>query len=182
MGDMLNNLQPFQKEICVVYSTGLVITALSAIYFGIIGYPLVNKAFETLNIKTPPLYMISIFLPYGILIGEVLWLFIGKKERNLYILLCCECIFVGIFSFVRYIITIPFSGHTIILFFYLLHQASNNKFRYSFRILIGAVVLIITILYKIIFWNDPFTFLLGALLGTAIWIPGYLYRVIKARK
>jgi len=181
MKDMLDNLKPSIKEILVVYITGLIITASSSIFFGIIGYPLVNTASETLSIRTPPIYMVSIFFPYGILIGETIWLFLGKKERHLSFLLLIECILVGMISFARYIIIIPFSGHAIILFFYLPHQTFNNKSKYLLRLLIGALILIITMIYKIFLWNDVYTFIFGALLGTAIWIPGYLYRVKKIR-
>lgn len=173
---MLTNLKPSIKEPLIVYGTGLIITVLSGIFFSIRGYPLVTTATETLNIISPPLYMISIFLPYGILIGEVIWLWNEKKEHNFYILLLIECIIVAIFSFTRYIISIPFSGHTIILFFYLSHQAISNRFHHPLRFLIGIIVLIITMIYKIILWNDPITFLLGALLGIALWLPEFLYQ------
>jgi len=164
------------KELIIIYGTGLIIVILSVIFFSIRGYPLVNTATETLNISTPPLYMISIFVPYGILIGEVIWLWNEKKERKTYILLFIECIIVGFFSFIRYIISIPFSGHAIILFFYLFHQVTNSRFKHPLRFLIGIMVLIITIIYKIFLWGDSITFLLGALFGMILGLPGFLYR------
>ena len=176
-----NILKPPLKETLIVYAIGLIITILSAIFFSIRGYPLVNTATETLNIVTPPLYMIPIFLTYGILIGEVIWIWNEKKERAICILLLFECISVAILAFMRYIINIPFSGHTIILFFYLLHQVVNNRVQYPLRFIIGIVVLIITIIYKIFLWNDAFTFLLGAILGSTLWIPGFLYRLKKGK-
>lgn len=120
--------------------------------------------------------MISIFFPYGILIGEVIWLWNEEKEDHIYMFLFLESLIVGIFSFIRYIISIPFSGHAIILFFYLFHQTINNRFKHPLRFLIGIVVLIITIIFKIFLWYDPVTFLLGALLGISLWVPGFLYR------
>ncbi|MFW9999494.1 MAG: hypothetical protein ACFE9Q_04940 [Candidatus Hodarchaeota archaeon] len=164
------------KELTIIYGIGFLTLILSAIFFAIRGYPLVNTATETLNISTPPLYMISIFLPYGILIGEVIWLWIKRKEGISYFLLLIETAIVGIFSFIRYIINIPFSGHAIIIFFYLLHQIINRKYKSSIRILIGVLVLIIIIIYKIFLWNDPITFLLGTILGIILWVPGFLYR------
>ena len=176
-----NILKPPLKETLIVYAIGLIIIILSAIFFSIRGYLLVNTATETLNIVTPPLYMIPIFLTYGILIGEVIWIWNEKKERAICILLLFECISVAILAFMRYIINIPFSGHTIILFFYLLHQVVNNRVQYPLRLIIGIVVLIITIIYKIFLWNDAFTFLLGAILGATLWIPGFLYRLKKGK-
>ncbi|MGB5911000.1 MAG: hypothetical protein WBH31_07405 [Promethearchaeia archaeon] len=165
-----------------MYATGVILTILSAIFFSIRGYPLVNTATETLNIISPPLYMISIFLPYGILIGEVIWIWNEKKERALCILLLFECISVAILAFMRYIITIPFSGHAIILLFYLPHQVVNNKAQYPLRLIIGIVILIITTIYKIFLWNDPITFSLGAIVGIVLWIPGFFYRLKKVKK
>ena len=182
MNVVLKKLKPSVRELLIIYSTGLITTILSALFFTIRGYPLVATATETLNVYTHPLYMISIFLPYGILIGEIIWLWNEQNEKFNYILLLIECIIIGIFSFIRYIVSIPLSGHAIILFFYLFHQAFNNRFNHPLRLLIGIAVLIITIIYKIYLWNDPITFLLGALLGIALWIPGFLYRLKIGRK
>ncbi|MFX1589626.1 MAG: hypothetical protein ACFFC1_15860 [Promethearchaeota archaeon] len=177
-----NILKPPLKEPLIVYATGVIITIFSAIFFSIRGYPLVNTATETLNIATPPLYMISIFLPYGILIGEIIWIWIEKKNRDIFILLLLECISVALLAFLRYFINIPFSGHAIILFFYLPHQLVNNKNQYPSRLIIGIVVFIITIIYKIFLWNDPITFVLGAILGFVLWIPEFLYWLKKVKK
>ncbi|MFX1291069.1 MAG: hypothetical protein ACFFAG_08940 [Promethearchaeota archaeon] len=158
----------------------MILIILSIIFFSLRGYPLVTTATETLNIDTPPLYMIPIFLPYGILLGEVIWMWNEKQKRITYILLFIESVALGIFSLIRYIIGIPFSGHAILLFFYLPHQAINNRFQYPLRFLIGITVLIITGYYKIFLWNDPTTFLLGAVLGVILWVPGFFYRLRKA--
>jgi hypothetical protein len=37
--------------------------------------------------------------------------------------------------------------------------------------------LTITITYKIIIWNDPITFFLGAILGIVLWLLGGIYRL-----
>lgn len=176
---MLTNLKPSIRQSLIVYGTGMILTILSIIFFSVRGYPLVSTATETLNIVVPPLYMIPIFLPYGILLGEVVWMWNEKQKRGATILLFIESIVVGIFSFIRYIIGIPFSGHAILLFFFLPYQAINNRFQYRLRFLIGIIVLFITGFYKIFLWNDFITFLLGAVLGITLWIPGFLYRLKK---
>ncbi|MFW9828958.1 MAG: hypothetical protein ACFFEY_15320 [Candidatus Thorarchaeota archaeon] len=175
-------LKPKIRTFIIVYGTSLIVLSLSVLYFAIKGYPLVTTSTETLPIETPPLYMISIFFPYGILLGEVIWLWNEKKESIYFILLFIECIIIGFFSFIRYIIGIPFSGHMIILMFYLLHQLFNNRFQYELRFLFGIVVLIITICFKIFVWGDPITLLLGTLLGFCFWLPGFLYRQKKIQK
>ena len=174
---MFKNLTQEVKELIVIYGTGLIITIFSGIFFFIIGYPLVVTANGTLNIKTPPIYMIPIFILYGILIGELIWIWNEKEKSKLFTLFFFECIIVAAFSFIRFIIGYPFSGHTIILFFYLPHQAINNRFQHPLRFLIGLIVLLITGIYKLFLWNDPITFLLGVILGIALWLPGFLYRL-----
>jgi hypothetical protein len=176
MGNMFKNLKISIKEPLIIYTTGIIITILSLIFFTIRGYPLVVTASETLDIITPPIYMISIFLPYGILLGEVVWMWIERGESKLCVLLLLECIIVAIISFTRYVVKIPLSGHGIIILFFLLHQMINNKFQKPLRIVIGIVVLVIIMIYKIFFWDDPTTFILGALIGVILWVPGFLYR------
>lgn len=176
---MLTNLKPSIRELVIVYGIGLILTILSLIFFLIRGFPLVSTATETLDIVTPPLYMIPIFLPYGILIGEVIWMWNEKQKGVEYFLLLSECGVVGLVSFVRYIVGIPFSGHAILISFYLLHQIINNRFHYKMRILIGIIILCITGIYKIFLWDDLITFLLGTLLGIILWLPGFLYRLKK---
>jgi hypothetical protein len=176
---VLTNLKPSIRELVIVYGIGLILTILSLIFFLIRGFPLVSTATETLDIVTPPLYMIPIFLPYGILIGEVIWMWNEKQKGVEYFLLLSECGVVGLVSFVRYIVGIPFSGHAILISFYLLHQIINNRFHYKMRILIGIIILCITGIYKIFLWDDLITFLLGTLLGIILWLPGFLYRLKK---
>ncbi|MFX1418556.1 MAG: hypothetical protein ACFE9N_06520 [Promethearchaeota archaeon] len=174
---VLSKLKPSVKKPLIIYCTGLILVILSALYFFIRGYPLVTTATETLSIYTPPIYMIPVFFPYGILIGEVIWSWNEQKKKSNYILLLIESIIIGIISFIRYFISIPFSGHAIILSFYLLHEVVNNRLNYPLRILIGIAILVLTLIYKIYLWNDPITFLLGATLGIALWIPGFLFRL-----
>ncbi|HEY0089287.1 MAG TPA: hypothetical protein VGB37_10610 [Candidatus Lokiarchaeia archaeon] len=41
----------------------ILITALAALFFQIVGYPFVITSKETMEIVAPPIYMIPIFLP-----------------------------------------------------------------------------------------------------------------------
>ncbi len=173
------NLKPAIKESLFIYVSGLLLVLVSFCYFSIMGYPLVRTATQTLNVIAPPLYMVPIFFPFGMLVGEIFWIWEQNKEFSKMLLLLVECSLIGFFSFLRFAIYIPLSGHTIILFFFLMHQGINNRLKYPVRVFIGIIVLIITSVYKLFLWNDPFTFLLGALLGVGIWLPGYLIRLRK---
>ncbi len=166
-----------RNEFLVIYSSGVIITSLAFIFYHIRGYPQVITATETLDLIVPPIYMIPIFFPFGILIGELLWNWIQDSPLDLNILLAIECGMVALISFIRYVFLIPFSGHTIILGFYLPYQISTNKQSNQIRILIGLVVLGLTMYYKLFLWKDPITFTLGFILGIMLWIPGHLYRL-----
>ncbi|MFX1377187.1 MAG: hypothetical protein ACFFA0_15385 [Promethearchaeota archaeon] len=179
MNYFLTKLKPSVRKVTIIYSTGVILTLLSVIFFSIKGYPLVSTTTETLDIVTPPLYMIPIFFPYGILLGEAIWMWNEKQKQSRCILLFIECGIIGIMSFIRYIVGIPFSGHAILISFFLLHEAVNNKFHYLLRFLIGMITLFITAIYKILLWRDPITFLLGILLGLVLWMPGFFYRLKK---
>ncbi|MFX1394749.1 MAG: hypothetical protein ACFFAH_14405 [Promethearchaeota archaeon] len=180
--DIIRSLNSNIREKIIVYSTGLLITALAGLFFYIVGYPRVVTANETLELIAPPIYMIPIFLPYGILIGELIWSLMIKVDPKILILFFIECTIVAVLSLFRYVLGIQYSGHTLILAFYIIHQIITNKNQYPLRILIGFLVLFITIIYKIIFWNDPITFSFGLILGIAIWLPGYIYRMKYYKK
>ena len=171
---MQNKTKPSIKELLIVYGAGLIMTLFSIIYFSIQGYPLVNTATEVLTLYTPPIYMIPIFFPFGMLLGEIIWLWYQKISYKILLLYSIEVLIIGIVSFVRYEIAIPFSGHAIVIFYYLAHQIFNNANKYKFRILIGVAVLIITFIFKIFLWVDSLTFILGGLLGGVIWLLGFL--------
>lgn len=85
LGKIFKNLRNSIKEPLIIYTTGIIITILSFIFFTIKGYPLVATTSDTLDIITPPIYMISIFLPYGILIGEVVWMWNEKGESQRFV-------------------------------------------------------------------------------------------------
>jgi hypothetical protein len=164
------------NEWLVIYGSGLILTLLALLYFTIIGYPLVNTTIETLNLRTPPIYMIPVFFTYGILLGEICWLWIKKERKKSYLLLI-QCIIVGLIALTRYTLLIPFSGHAIILFFYLIHYLFIVDKKYLLRILIGFIILGITMFYKMFIWSDLFTFLLGGMVGAIISLIGIVYKI-----
>ena len=152
-------------------------TFLALIYFTIFGYPLVITANETLSIYTPPIYMVPLFFPYGILIGELSYCLISRKsERIIFYIMFIECLIIGGLSFIRLVAIVPFSGHTLIISFYIFHQMFNNYYKYLLRIVIGLLVLFIVIIFKLFLWNDLVTFFSGAVLGIIFWIPGFYLR------
>ena len=177
MREMEKLINLLKNEPFLVYGAGIVMTILSWIYFTITGYPLVITVNETLSIYAPPIYMLPLFFPYGILIGELTYcLFFRKNQSFLFYILLIECILTGGLSFIRLFSIVPFSGHALIIFFYLFHQVFNNHYKFLMRIIFGLVVLIIVIIFKFFIWNDPITFLIGSALGIIFWIPGYYLR------
>ncbi|TFG25936.1 MAG: hypothetical protein EU533_00385 [Promethearchaeota archaeon] len=163
----------------IIYGSASIITILSIIYFQVIGYPIVNTATGLIPTLTPPIYMIPVFFPYGILLGEILWFWIKKEEFTFSFILLFECLIIGLISFIRYSIIIPFSGHAIIISFYLIHYLITIEKKYQVRILIGLVVLGITLLYKLVIWNDPLTLILGGILGALVSLIEIVYKFKK---
>ncbi|MFW9991522.1 MAG: hypothetical protein ACFFD4_05645 [Candidatus Odinarchaeota archaeon] len=167
---------PSIAELAVVFGTGLVVTVLAGIVFQLRGYPRVVTASATLDVLAPPIYMIPVFFPYGILLGEVIWIWREKGDQKLATVLFIECVVIGAISFLRYVTGIPFSGHMVILAFFLLHEAVTSKLQHPIRLIIGTVVLLLTTVFKIVIWKDPLTYILGMMLGILLWFPGQVIR------
>ncbi|MEJ2279229.1 MAG: hypothetical protein P8Y70_16035 [Candidatus Lokiarchaeota archaeon] len=79
------------KEKFLIYGTAILITFLAFIFFQVTGYPRVVTAIETLEIAASPVYMIPIFFPLGILLGELIWLLFNKETLNRFYLLFAQC-------------------------------------------------------------------------------------------
>ena len=167
----------FEYESLVIYGCGLFVPFLATLYFQLTGYPNVVTATGDLGFPTPPIYMIPVFIPFGILLGETY--FLRLKKENSWLFLLLECFFITILALLRIFIQVPISGHAVIISLYLLHQVFTNRNQYPFRVLIGILVLIETMTYKIIFWDDLTTLIFGLFCGSGIWFLGFF---LKARE
>jgi len=173
-GEVSANIELRRKELYFSTMMGIVFSIIASVYFYFTGYPLVNTATEILNLVTPPIYMLPVFFPFGILVGDVIneWL---KKEQGKAILLFSFVIIIGGYSFFRLISNIPLSGHAIIITYYLLYEIFYRKRVSLTRMLAGVIPYSITIFYKFLIWNDPLTFVYGSLFGAGIGIVHYLF-------
>lgn len=163
------------SEILTIYGLSLSITIIAWIIFEIQGYPLVVTAKETLTYATPAIYMIPIFIPLGILLGELIWDLYQEKNNKHLITNLGGLSIIAIVSGVRIFFKIPLSGHSLILSYFILHEIVTNKSRYIFRIMIGCIILLLTSFYKIFLWQDFITLLLGFLGGIIIWGTNYYF-------
>ncbi|TFF87950.1 MAG: hypothetical protein EU550_02280 [Promethearchaeota archaeon] len=164
------------KEPYVTYGISVIITILAILFFQIVGYPRVVTSTQILDIYTSPFYMIPIFIPFGILLGELLWMLFNIKEikKQQLISLVVGLILIGLLSLLRYILGLPYSGHTLILAFYIPNQIVKSEKKDPVRILIGFIIFLITSVYKLIFWLDFITYFSGLGVGFLIWIFSYL--------
>ena len=165
----------FRSEILIIYGLSLSITIIAWIFFEIQGYPLVVTAKETLTYVTPAIYMIPIFFPLGILLGELFWDWYQEKSKNHFIINLGGLFFIAIVSGVRIFFKIPLSGHSLILSYFIMQELVTNESRYIFRIMIGCMILLLTSFYKIFLWQDSITLLLGLLGGFIIWGTNYYF-------
>jgi hypothetical protein len=170
------------KEKIIVYGTSFITTSLALLFFLIVGFPKVVTFSEVLEITANPIYMISIFIPLGILGGELLWSIIQKKQKGKLVLFFIELFLIAALSFLRYILRIPFSGHALILAYYILYESIKKENLSPLRIIIGIIILGITGFYKIFLWNDWITFVLGIFIGFMIWVISYGITTIVGKK
>ncbi len=154
----------------VIYGLAIFITLIAYVYFEFQGYPQVITATETLTITTPAIYMIPVFFPLGMLLGEIIYNWIEGRIFEEFLVNLGGILLIIIFSGIRLVLKTPFSGHSLILSFFLLHELISNKRNYMIRIIIGLSIFLITMFYKIIIWNDPITLISGLILGSLIWI------------
>lgn len=154
----------------VIYGVAAFITLIAFVFFEFQGYPQVITATDTLTITTPTIYMIPIFFPLGMLLGEIISDWIEEREFRKVFVDLGGFFLIIILSGVRMVLKAPLSGHSLILSFFLLHEFITNQRKYVIRIIIGLMTLLITIFYKIFFWKDPITLILGLAIGSLIWV------------
>ena len=172
-----NQRNTFKRESFVIYGCGVLFAVLAFIYYHINGYPNVITLEGDLGIPTSPIYMIPIFIPYGILLGE---LFVFYKMKDpFWAVLITQCFLITIIAIMRLFLYITISGHAVIISLYLLHQIYKNNYQYSLRLIIGVFIFLETVFDKIFIWNDLITLLFGLLFGFGIWVIGF---ILKKRK
>jgi len=166
---MISREKSSKWEILFIYGFGSSITIIAWIYFETQGYPPVVTAKETLTSVTPAIYMIPIFFPLGILLGEISWKWYQIRDHKNAIINLGGLTAIATVSVFRLIFKIPLSGHSLILIYYIMHELITNQSRYIFRVMVGFSILLLTLFYKIILWQDPVTLFFGLLGGVLIW-------------
>ena len=156
-------------EILLIYGLACFFTVIGWIYFEIQGYPPVVTANDTLTSVTPVIYMIPIFFLLGILFGEVLWNWYQIKDFKYFIINLTGLAVIVTVSGIRLTFKIPFSGHSLILSYYIMQELITNRSKYIFRVMVGFLILLLTSFYKIFLWQDPITLILGLIGGILIW-------------
>ena len=168
-----------KNESVVIYGFGILFMILMGFYFLTTGYPNIITETGDLGVPVPSIYMLPIFLPYGILLGELFYMHDeGERVWSMVI----KIVLITIFAIIRMTHQLPISGHAVIISFFLLHQIFTNRKRYPVRIVIGVVILLETMIYKIILWDDFMTFSLGLMFGSLIWVVGLVLQNQQVKK
>ncbi|OLS20864.1 MAG: hypothetical protein HeimC3_38580 [Candidatus Heimdallarchaeota archaeon LC_3] len=165
-------------EIFLISSLTIILSLVGFIYYTIVGYSVVETLSGSLELTTPPIYMIPIFSILGIIFGELFFNYISKNDHNSWVILFVELIILVFLSYLRIAIIIPISGYSMILTYFLLKQIVSHKNKYKIRISIGFSILIITLYYKLLIWNDPITLIFGFLVGFFIFSAGFYYKKV----
>ncbi len=172
------SLPPALAEPLLVYGSAAICTAAGAAYFLLRGPLPVMRGTSELPLVTPLRYLIPVFVPFGILMGEGVWAWLARSDaaflRALPWQLAALCITAAARIKTAYP---PVSGHTLLLAYFLLHEGITQRGRHPVRIAIGLAVLVEVGYYKLWVWDDLETFTWGLTVGAAIWAAGLLTRI-----
>ncbi|OLS20855.1 MAG: hypothetical protein HeimC3_38490 [Candidatus Heimdallarchaeota archaeon LC_3] len=165
-------------EIFLISFFSIIFSLAGFISYAISGYPVVETFSGSLKLTTPPIYMIPIFFILGIIFGELIYYYLSRNGQNNWIILFVEFFSLIFLSYLRITAIIPISGHSMILTYFLLKQIVTYKNKHKSRIFIGFLILIITLYYKLLIWEDPITMFFGFLVGFFIFSAGFYYKKV----
>lgn len=159
----------YNSSSVTVFICSCILTIVGYYYFAFFGLPEVETFSGTINEKVPLIYMLIIFPFIGILVGDFFYSVFSKNNINFKDkILFLEMTILFILSFLRMAFFLPISGHSLILTFFILREMVDNKNNNKIRIVIGVIVSLFTIYYKLFMWKDPITLILGILIGLVI--------------
>jgi hypothetical protein len=131
-----------------------------------------------------PTYLATVGLPVGILLAEALIDFrkhgLRLKGIRIFILLMLLTLVmfftkdpkvIGLnLDTEKYLLAVPISGHALILVHFLLHELREQREGRRWKLLAGSVVMLQSVIFKLVIWQDPASFVVGSGLGTVVWI------------
>lgn len=119
----------------------------------------------TVDELTPASYFCYVFLPFGLLVGDVLLR--ARRDPSSAAGPAAAVAALAALAVVRLFARIPFSGHALLAAYYLCREAelAPRWGRLAAGALLGAQILY----FKVHVWRDVATLLTGTLLGLSVW-------------
>jgi hypothetical protein len=169
-------------EAWLAYGTAFLCTVIAGAAFITRGPMPVVRGTTPLPIPTPLSYQLPVFVPFGLLAGELLYRALhggGLRQSPAFLwqlgALCIVAAIRLVFG------NIPVSGHALLLAYFILYQAVTRRIAHRLRLVIGLVVLAEVAYFKVFLWDDAPTLLWGLALGGAAWAAGLLTLVGRHR-
>jgi hypothetical protein len=146
------------------WSFGLGIMLASIVVFNQIAPVHAIRGSTRLEEFTPLIYLFPIFLPIGLLVGEVVWRGLTHDRRAAYAL-AVALLSLALLGGARFAFLVPLSGHAVVLGFFLVFCARRVSVG---PLIVGGLLLLQLAYYKLMVWRDPLTLGLGLVAGAAL--------------
>lgn len=158
----------------------LTATALSYLVALFIGPVPVFVGLQKTAIMAPPWYLATVGFPFGILLAEALIDFrehsFGMQGIQMFLVM----VLLGLLTFFKYFIPVPVSGHGLIVTFFLLHELQEKREGRNWKLMVGALVMVQAAVFKLLFWQDPSSLLVGIGLGIIAWAAEQVLNILKS--
>ncbi|MBN2053889.1 hypothetical protein JW905_03130 [bacterium] len=163
-----------KHSLWLVYgSAGLSLLSAAIVFYILPQFPAVRGS-QPLDVLTPLSYQVLIFIPFGILLAEIVLELLSARSAFLHYV-AVLAVLCGV-SLLRFAFFIPVSGHCLLLGYYLPRQSLTHRGRHPLRLGLGLVAAVHVLYYKLFIWVDLITPVTGFLLGLLIWIAGESFR------
>ncbi len=139
--------------------------------FKLVGPVHAIRGSQKLEELTPLVYLFPIFLPVGMLVGDMLQrLLAGDRREGL--TLGLGLVGLALLGGARFAFLVPLSGHAVVLGFFLVLHARTTSVG---PLVVGGLLMLQVCYYKLFVWRDPLTLGLGLAAGAAL---GGLHEVV----
>ena len=143
---------------------GLGLMLASIVAFRLIGPIHAIRGSTKLAELTPLAYLFPIFLPVGMLAGDMLRQGLTGDRRGA-LALGFGLLGLVLLGAARFAFLVPLSGHAVVLGFFLPWYATQRSIG---PLIVGGLLLVQVAYYKLAVWRDPLTLGLGLLVGVAL--------------
>jgi len=153
--------------------TGIVIatTGAGAAWLWVRGPTPVYRGTVAIEVDAPFLYMLAAFPVLGMACADLADLAIPRLRWRPLTVLAAALAATTALSVLRVTWHIPLSGHVLLMVFFLGYRPLWRRWRTTadhVEFAIGVILLLASVWPKLLWWHDPLTVIVGAVLGLAL--------------